>query len=54
MATKLTAASIATAAGCKMAICNAKDPRNILRIIAGERVGTVFHPLSTPLRWVGG
>lgn len=53
MATKLTAARIATAAGCKMAICSSADPRVILRIIAGERVGTVFHPISTPLRCAG-
>lgn len=56
MATKLTAARIATAAGCKMAICNASNPRNILGILAGERVGTVFHPISCPLkgrkRWI--
>lgn len=50
MATKLTAARIATAAGCRMAICNARDPRNIVNIINGDRVGTVFYPLSCPLR----
>ncbi|GAB4816496.1 hypothetical protein N2152v2_003542 [Parachlorella kessleri] len=50
MSTKLTAARIATAAGCRMAICNANNPRNILRTLAGEQAGTVFHPISTPLR----
>lgn len=54
MVTKLTAARIATAAGCSMAICNAKDPRNILRVLGGERRGTVFRALPTVLRCVCG
>ncbi|KAI3428197.1 hypothetical protein D9Q98_006577 [Chlorella vulgaris] len=56
MATKLTAARIATAAGCRMVICSYEEPRNIPKIIAGERVGTVFHPTVVPLkgrkRWI--
>ncbi|KAK2078142.1 hypothetical protein QBZ16_004010 [Prototheca wickerhamii] len=57
MATKLTAAAIATAAGCRMAICHFKNPGAILDIIAGEdNIGTVFNPLSDSLkgrkRWI--
>ncbi|KAI7845040.1 hypothetical protein COHA_001406 [Chlorella ohadii] len=56
MATKLTAARIATAAGCRMVICSAVDPAVIPKIIAGERIGTVFHPNVQPLkgrkRWI--
>ncbi len=54
MGTKLTAARIATAAGCKMAICNAVDPGNILGVLAGEQRGTVFHALPKPPRCVFG
>lgn len=51
MATKLTAAAIATAAGCRMAICHFKNPGAILDIIAGEdNIGTVFNPLSDSLK----
>ena len=58
MATKLTAARMATAAGCHMVICHYGDPGNVLRVLRGERVGTVFQPASTPVRgrkrWVLG
>ena len=50
MATKLTAARIATAAGCNMAICHFLEPRNILAILNGERVGTVFRAVEAPVR----
>ena len=50
MATKLTAARLATAAGCHMAICDAAHPEQLPAIMAGARQGTVFHPHSTPLR----
>lgn len=50
MATKLTAGRIATAAGCRMVICSAAEPGNILKIIAGERIGTLFHPTPAPIR----
>lgn len=44
MGTKLTAARIATAAGCKMVICNATAPEAIAAVVLrGERVGTLFH-----------
>ncbi|KFM28197.1 Glutamate 5-kinase [Auxenochlorella protothecoides] len=57
MATKLTAAGIATAAGCRMVICHFNNPSVIVDIIGGESdVGTVFHPISDPLkgrkRWI--
>ncbi len=50
MATKLTAGRIATAAGTRMVICSAAEPSNILKIIAGERIGTLFHPTPAPIR----
>lgn len=53
MATKLTAGRIATAAGCRMVICSAAEPGNILKIIAGERIGTLFHPTPAPIRCAG-
>ena len=44
MATKLTAARLATAAGCHTAICQATQPEAIHRILRGARdVGTVFY-----------
>lgn len=56
MATKLTAARIACAAGCTMAICNSKRPDTIERIVGGDRCGTVFRPLSARVadkkRWI--
>lgn len=56
MATKLTAARIATAAGCHMVICHASMPENLLKVMQGERVGTLFHPLKHQLkgrkRWI--
>lgn len=42
MATKLSAAEIATSAGCDMVIANGSDFHNIHRIINGEPVGTLF------------
>ncbi|KAK9846452.1 hypothetical protein WJX81_004071 [Elliptochloris bilobata] len=50
MATKLTAARLATAAGCAMAICSAAAPERVAAIVHGERVGTVFWPLPHALR----
>lgn len=64
MATKLTAARIATAAGCRMVICNSNQPEAMARVLLGEPHGTLFHPveqelkgrkrwiLSVPVRWV--
>eukprot|EP00697_Spironema_sp_BW2_P009725 gnl/Spiro4/24712_TR12274_c0_g1_i1.p1 gnl/Spiro4/24712_TR12274_c0_g1~~gnl/Spiro4/24712_TR12274_c0_g1_i1.p1 ORF type:complete len:446 (+),score=166.29 gnl/Spiro4/24712_TR12274_c0_g1_i1:257-1594(+) len=42
MATKLSAAQLATATGCSTAICLGKHPDHIFRIIRGERLATVF------------
>jgi glutamate 5-kinase len=50
MATKLTAARIACAAGCHMAICHSDKPCLIPKIMAGEKLGTVFKPLSAKVR----
>ena len=54
MATKLTAARIATAAGCRMVICHYDRPQAITDIIAGQRIGTVFQPTTSPLRCAPG
>eukprot|EP00884_Botryococcus_braunii_P023354 jgi/Botrbrau1/9702/Bobra.0201s0032.1 len=44
MGTKLTAARIATAAGCKMVICSATAPESIAALVLrGQHVGTLFH-----------
>ena len=42
MATKLTAARIATAAGTDMVIANGGDFHNIHRIVEGDPCGTLF------------
>ncbi len=42
MATKLAAARIATSAGVEMAITRGGQPGNILKIMAGEAIGTRF------------
>ena len=42
MATKLTAARIATAAGTDMVIANGGDFHNIHRIVEGDACGTLF------------
>ena len=42
MATKLSAATIATLSGADMVITNGADVKNISRIIDGEQVGTLF------------
>ena len=52
MATKLTAARIATAAGCSTAVLHAARPETIRRVIAGDPAagGTVFHAIPHPSR----
>lgn len=42
MMTKLTAAQIATAAGCEMVIANGEKPELLYGIVAGEAIGTRF------------
>lgn len=44
MTTKLTAAKIATSAGITTVITNGKKPENIIKILAGEAIGTKFEP----------
>lgn len=50
MATKLTAARIATAAGCTMVICTSEAPEALPAIMDGAKQGTRFHPLVKALR----
>lgn len=42
MATKLSAAKIATDAGIDMIIANGSEPMNIIKILDGEKIGTLF------------
>ena len=46
MASKLTAARLATSAGADLVIANGKDFRNLHRLMDGEKLGTLFvgHP----------
>jgi glutamate 5-kinase len=46
MATKLTAARIATSSGVRTVITQGKQPENIIKIIQGEQLGTQFEPQS--------
>eukprot|EP00879_Flechtneria_rotunda_P011759 GHRR01012282.1.p1 GENE.GHRR01012282.1~~GHRR01012282.1.p1 ORF type:complete len:380 (+),score=137.77 GHRR01012282.1:639-1778(+) len=50
MVTKLTAARIATAAGCCLVICTSARPEGILEILNGARRGTKFYPLARSLK----
>ena len=50
MATKLTAARLATAAGCRMVICSSAVPESIPHAVNGRHTGTLFHPHPTALR----
>ena len=57
MGTKLRAADMVTRAGEAAVIANAHTPNVLTRILAGERVGTVFVPagrkMSSRRRWIG-
>lgn len=57
MGTKLQAADMVTRAGEAAVIANAHTPNVLTRILAGERVGTVFVParrkMSSRRRWIG-
>lgn len=57
MVTKLQAAKIAMAAGCRMAIADGREPHALARFAAGGRCSW-FIPAATPLtarkRWIGG
>ncbi|MBV6626779.1 MAG: glutamate 5-kinase [Rivularia sp. (in: Bacteria)] len=56
MATKISAARIATAAGVRTVITEGKQPDNIQKIIQGEAIGTQFEPQPEPTsarkRWI--
>ena len=56
MMTKLTAARIATGSGVRTVITHGQDPQNILKILAGENLGTQFEPQLRPenarKRWI--
>jgi glutamate 5-kinase len=56
MATKITAAEIAGAAGVRTAITEGRSPHNIGKILAGENLGTQFaaqaHPINARKRWI--
>ena len=57
MGSKLTAAAMVTQAGELAAIANAAIPNVLERLLAGEKLGTVFAPakrrLSSRRRWIG-
>lgn len=50
MATKITAARMATAGGCNMGICHFNTPDAVTAILRGEPIGTVFHAAAAPAR----
>jgi glutamate 5-kinase len=56
MATKITAAEIASAAGVRTAITEGRFPENIAKILAGETLGTQFaaqaNPINARKRWI--
>jgi glutamate 5-kinase len=56
MSTKITAARLATAAGCAVVIADGRTSRVLERLAAGERLGTWFVPASRGVigrkRWV--
>ena len=56
MATKISAARIATAAGVRTVITEGKQPDNMQKIIQGEAIGTQFEPQPEPTsarkRWI--
>ncbi|MBI4283070.1 MAG: glutamate 5-kinase [Chloroflexi bacterium] len=56
MATKIEAAKLATASGVTVIIANGREPDIILRVAAGEAVGTRFLPITSKLesrqRWM--
>jgi glutamate 5-kinase len=55
MKTKLEAAKIASNTGCRIVLANGRLTNVIIRIIAGEEIGTVFMPkrkLANRSRWI--
>ncbi len=57
MTTKLEAARIVTEAGQIAVVANGREPDALLRLFAGERLGTLFAPAARRLdsreRWIG-
>ena len=49
MGTKITAARIATTSGVRVRLADGRDPAVLEALLAGERVGTLFHPSTSPL-----
>ncbi|MEO0770089.1 MAG: glutamate 5-kinase [Cyanobacteria bacterium J06649_4] len=58
MSTKIEAARIATAAGVNTVIMQGQTPENLLKILQGEAIGTLFEAQSMPpnarKRWIAG
>jgi glutamate 5-kinase len=56
MSTKLSAAKIAAIAGVKTVICKGSEPDSIIKILAGENLGTQFEPqprtTNARKRWI--
>lgn len=56
MMTKITAARIATQAGVRTVITQGRQPSNLIKILAGEAIGTHFTPQPRPInarkRWI--
>jgi glutamate 5-kinase len=56
MVTKIAAARIATGSGVRTVITQGRSPQNILKILAGESIGTQFAPQPRPInarqRWI--
>jgi glutamate 5-kinase len=49
MGTKITAARIATTSGVCVRLADGRDPAVLEALLSGQRIGTTFHPSSTPL-----
>ncbi|MCY7274859.1 MAG: glutamate 5-kinase, partial [Phormidesmis sp. CAN_BIN44] len=56
MVTKIAAAQIATGAGVRTVITQGRSPLNLLKILAGDTIGTQFEPQPRPFnarqRWI--
>jgi glutamate 5-kinase len=56
MVTKISAARIATDAGVRTVITQGRSPENLLKILAGDAIGTQFAPQPRPInarqRWI--
>jgi glutamate 5-kinase len=55
MKTKVEAAKIASYTGCRMVLVDGREENVIIRIMAGEKIGTLFMPkrkLSNRQRWI--